>query len=437
MARLHGPSPVLFTIVLVVVSATSSTVGGTLDRPSATSVGWGGLVSYGSTPTLNISWSVGPLCQRNAPYADVCYGTSGAVYVPPIGGFVMIGQHFSGYGLPLTNNSLVLSGTDATVRANFPLPCTPYFPLYSGSGDTLFMDCTRSPGPHLVLNILGVNASSGQIENTFTPPQSNAYVYVTYPVAIDLASQILFAGEDPGFGILVFSLATNSLLMNFTDAPNHRVAPLVFDPVSNALIVADETRNRVVALNPLTGSLEATLPEPTNLNISGYAQFANHLGVVDRANQRLYLAVDPGGSLAVLNASTYQVLPPIPLGLDSPVAWLILDPVHGDLYAGSEAGQVVVVNLSSEAPLASLGRAGYDAAYDPADDTLLSDSGPGVTVYLGHLHHGISRQLTGFLGVSPALGVVAVGIATGVLLGVCSALWRRPPSLPGERIPPG
>jgi YVTN family beta-propeller protein len=131
----------------------------------------------------------------------------------------------------------------------------------------------------------------------------------------------------------------------------------VWEPTSKRILVAVQTRQEVVAIDPVRDVIAERHP------IEG-AQHPHGL-CVDAARGRLYVADEGNASLFVIDLATWAVVAQVPTGEVPDV--LALDPEPGRLYVGTERGGLHVF-LAREGTLVAAGQLALPHAHTVAVD---------------------------------------------------------------------
>lgn len=109
-----------------------------------------------------------------------------------------------------------------------------------------------------------------------------------------------------------------------------------YDPGSGCILVAVQTRNEVVAIDPRTNSITGRYPLPGSDHPHGLA--------VDAARRLLFVASEDNARLQVVDLRTMRVLSSHSVGGDPDV--LAFDPASARLYVAAESGVLSVFHLA-------------------------------------------------------------------------------------------
>jgi DNA-binding beta-propeller fold protein YncE len=183
---------------------------------------------------------------------------------------------------------------------------------------------------------------------------------IGYPDGIAYApdSKRIFVSDESRAGReLVIDAATNRVVGSIElggEAGN-----TLYDPGSHCILVAVQTRNEVVAINPLTDSIIGRYP------LSG-ARHPHGLSI-DPARRLLFVANEGNATILVVDLATMQVLATHRVGEAPDV--LAIDPGLARLYVASESGTVSVFGIRDRGlvPLGELRIPGaHTVAVDPS-----------------------------------------------------------------------
>jgi hypothetical protein len=210
-----------------------------------------------------------------------------------------------------------------------------------------------------------------------------------------------------------FDLTTLSFA-GVVSAPGDRgYSALIFDPALDALVYDDYANRTLKAIDPLTGSVVASTPEPSII-----AEI-----VMDPSVGRIYDAgyTYPAGpeNFSVLDPRTLHTESEVS-GVQHTISWgsPMVDRVHGQIYFHEGVGVVALDESTGRVDGALLNGVAWPYAYDPVRDALVEDSG-GPSLVIQSLAHGNTTSVP--FALTPIVGTSAPWLITvaGTLAGIC------------------
>jgi len=177
------------------------------------------------------------------------------------------------------------------------------------------------PGRH---EVAVVDARTLRVEGRLGP--------IGFPDAIAYARDVkkLYVSDESGGGELVIDGSTNHVV---TTIPlGGEAGNTVDDPTSGHVLVAVQTRNEIVAIDPHTDRIVARYP------LSGASH--PHGMCVDAGAKLLFVANQDDATLLLVDLRTMRVIGHAAVGEDPDV--LAFDPRWGRLYVAAESGEITV-----------------------------------------------------------------------------------------------
>ncbi|HKO21373.1 MAG TPA: YncE family protein, partial [Candidatus Eisenbacteria bacterium] len=144
----------------------------------------------------------------------------------------------------------------------------------------------------------------------------------------------IYVSDESGGGELVIDGVSNRAMR--TIPIGGEAGNTVYDPGSGHVLVAVQTRNEVVEIEPHTDKVVA------RHEVRGAAR--PHGMLVDAPHRLLFVANEGNARLLMVDLRTMEVIGSYPVGEDPDV--LAFDPSLGRLYVASESGVVAVFNES-------------------------------------------------------------------------------------------
>ena len=146
----------------------------------------------------------------------------------------------------------------------------------------------------------------------------------------------VFVSDESGGGELVIDATRDSA--TGTIPLGGEAGNTVYDPGSGCVLVAVQTRNEVVAINPATEHLVGRFPVAGARRPHGLA--------VAAAQRKLFIANEGNATLSVMDLRTMSVIGRYPVGEDPDV--LAFDAGWQRLYVAAESGHVTVFELRGD-----------------------------------------------------------------------------------------
>jgi len=155
---------------------------------------------------------------------------------------------------------------------------------------------------------------------------------VAFPDGIAYAPAVkkVYVSDESGGGELVIDGPTNKAVT--TIALGGEAGNTIYDPGSGHILVAVQTRNEVVAIDPRTDRVIA------RHKLTGASH--PHGMSVDASGRLLFVANEGSATLLVVDLRTMRVISRLPVGEDPDV--LAFDPSWHRLYVAAETGEVTV-----------------------------------------------------------------------------------------------
>jgi len=368
-----------------------------------------------------------------------CVDPVAVAYIPPANLVVISEAHCPLPGCNATHNSLI-EFNPATQAYGSPLMlnCMPETPYYPGTGNEYLVPCWNySQGWS---SVIAVNYQTNSIvANISDPAGVNAMAY-------DPSTGMVVGGGsngleviDPTAGVVVSTMqvpnATFSQVSNAGSVGGSYT--LVYDSGTNSLIVPTTT-NKLLSVDPMHGTIEASVSLPSALNSLAIDSATNQLLVatVNSSGQNPTYA----GTFSVLNARTFALesrfsVPDCAGSLCGQgfLEQVLTDPLHGDAYLVASYG-MWTLNLSTLSIVDAIPTEsdGFPASstYVPTTDQILLTyanpmTSPGLLV---QLHHGSITVLTSFLWMPPIYGaltlVLLVVSVVAIVVWVQVRAWR-------------
>ena len=384
----------------------------------------GGMIRYTPVQTVGGVAYWASFC----PTSEPCMKPEGVAYVPQANAVVLTEVN-STFGPGPNGTNAVMEFNPVTFRASGPLDlfCTPGIPFYPGSGPRVYIPCFTEGDWKLVLVldasthwlVGNISVPEGAVTLTFDP--SNGMIYALNwsngVSTIDPTSmQVVGFATVRGFGAIGYL--------------PEEWPTLSYDKWTGDLLAADGT----------SGVWSLNISHWTRTDLFATGQVAQSVSI-DDATGELYLSTTvfgptgPTGSyVLVYNAATYSPEATISIpGWFGRVNLVLIDAGHGDAYFVGQDG-VLAWNVSARTFVGSVTISVADflasATFVPATDQIfVSPEGmaapwliPGTMV---QLYHTTGWQLTTFLWLPTAVGILALGVGVGIFAALIPTLWRR------------
>lgn len=146
----------------------------------------------------------------------------------------------------------------------------------------------------------------------------------------------VFVSDESGGGELVVDAAHD--VARGTIPLGGEAGNTIYDPGSGLVLVAVQTRNEVVAIDPVAERVVRRVPVPGSRHPHGLS--------VDAVRRRLFVASEGNARLSVIDLGTMQVIGQYPVGDDQDV--LAFDSAWHRLYVAAESGVVTVFDARGD-----------------------------------------------------------------------------------------
>jgi DNA-binding beta-propeller fold protein YncE len=150
------------------------------------------------------------------------------------------------------------------------------------------------------------------------------------------AAKKLFISDEYGKQDLVIDVPSSTARRPI--ALGGEVGNTQYDSITGRIWAAVQTRNELVAIDPLTDSVVERIPVPGIERPHGFYIEASH--------RLIYVTGEENGRLGVLDLETRRVLHTYPVGDDPDV--LALDPQRGRLFIAAESGVIAPFDIVSD-----------------------------------------------------------------------------------------
>jgi DNA-binding beta-propeller fold protein YncE len=171
----------------------------------------------------------------------------------------------------------------------------------------------------------------------------------------------LFVSDEYGRQELVIDVASSTARQPIQ--VGGEVGNTQYDSVSGHIWVAVQTRNELVAIDPMADSVVLRVPVPGVEHPHGF--------LVDAMRRVIYVTGEQNATLGVLDLRTSRVLRTYPVGKDPDV--LAIDPARHRLFVAAESGVITAFETSNDS-LLLIGRYqaphAHSVAVDPSTGLL-------------------------------------------------------------------
>jgi hypothetical protein len=378
-----------------------------------------------------------------------CVDPIAVAYIPPANLVIVSEARCPLPGCNDTHNSLI-EFNPATQSYGSPLMlnCMPETAYYPGAGSEYLVPCLNYIQGWS--SVIAVNYQTNSIMANISDP-----VGVSAMAYDPSTGMVVGLGSN---GLEVINLTTGVVVSTYQvpNATSSQVAPtggiggsytMVYDSETNSLIVPTTT-NKLLSVDPIRGTIEASVSLPSTLNSLAIDPATNQL-LVETVNSSGWNPTY-AGTFSVLNARTFALesrfsIPYCAGGLCGQefIEQVLTDPLHGDAYLVASYG-IWTLNLSTLSivdviPTESDGWPVSSAYVPTADQILLTYANPMPSPgLLVQLHHGSITVLTSFLWMPPNYGaltlVLLVALVAAIVAWVQVRAWlsRRKSRVPNS-----